>query len=148
MGSIPRPDGTRQHVHLFKIKQPVGRQKPAVPDTNSAVVFHHEGRTRCHYESLEMSIKRGSLCDAREHNIRRLGAETVRNKDRICLLQVWVWGRGYAGETRPTPFPVSRDEDEFMSLNCGFCSPRILPGEACWMDPPFSDYLTPNPVAK
>lgn len=136
MGSIPRPDGTRQHVHLLQIKQPVGRQKPAVPDTNSAVVFHHEGRTRCHYESLEMSIKQGSLCDAREHNIRRLGAETVRNKDRICLLQVLGFGTPeHARETRPTPFPVSRDEDESMSLNCGFCSPRILLGEGCWTPP-------------
>lgn len=45
LGSIPRPDGTRQHVHLFKIKQPVGRQKPAVPNTDGPVVLHREGHT-------------------------------------------------------------------------------------------------------
>lgn len=63
LDNITRPDGTMQHVHLFT--QPVGRQKPAVPDMNSTLVFRHQDRTRCHYESRERSIKQGSLCEAR-----------------------------------------------------------------------------------
>ncbi len=70
LGNTPRPDGTKQHIHLLKITLPVGWQKSLVHNMSNTLVFHHEGCSHCHCKSLKMSIKHRSLCDAPKHKIR------------------------------------------------------------------------------